>query len=298
MIVVRTFEEVRKASTGRVGLVPTMGYLHEGHLSLISHAAGDSDTTVVSLFVNPTQFGDAGDLDAYPTDEARDADLAASAGADILFAPPIDEVYPDGAAVTVRVAGVGDAMEGAFRPGHFDGVATVVTKLLGGIGPDIAFFGNKDAQQLALIRSLAVGLRIPTVIEGLPTVREADGLALSSRNARLSESQRQAAIGISRALFAAADIIEDGERSSSAIIEAAQSVLAEFPALDVEYVSVADSATAGIVDEVLDSCFVAIAAHVDDVRLIDNVVVDGVTLEVDRGIHLSSPSVLYGAHSR
>ena len=298
MIIVRTFDDVRKASTGRVGLVPTMGYLHEGHLSLITHAARRSDTTVVSLFVNPTQFGEAGDLDAYPVDEARDAELAAAAGADILFAPPISEVYPHGAAVTVRVAGVGDAMEGAFRPGHFDGVATVVTKLLGGIGPDIAFFGNKDAQQLALIRSLAQGLRIPTLIEGLPTVREEDGLALSSRNTRLSESQRRSALGISRALFAAADIIEDGERDSSVIVEAARSVLADYPSLDVEYVSVADTTTAEIVDAVVDSCFVAIAAQTEGVRLIDNVVVDGATLEVDRGVNLSSPSVLYGAHSR
>ena len=160
MITVETFADVRAESKGGVALVPTMGYLHEGHLSLISAAAKAGDTTVVSLFVNPTQFGDPSDLESYPRDEARDGALADEAGADVLFAPSLEEVYPS-VCTTVTVEGVADVMEGSFRPGHFEGVATVVAKLLAGIRPDVAFFGNKDAQQLAVVRTMTRDMRLP-----------------------------------------------------------------------------------------------------------------------------------------
>ncbi|MEZ5176329.1 MAG: pantoate--beta-alanine ligase [Acidimicrobiia bacterium] len=291
---VRTFAEVRALTEGEVGLVPTMGFLHEGHLSLIAAAANASDTTVVSLFVNPTQFGDDSDLDAYPRDEGRDAGLAEKAGADILFAPDPDEVYPEGNRVTVAVGGVGDAMEGRFRHGHFEGVATVVAKLFAGIRPDAAFFGRKDAQQLAVVRTMCAGLRFPIRLVGLPTVRESDGLALSSRNTRLKGEPRRSAVALSRSLFAAADSIEDGVVSSGAIKATMRSELASFPAVEVEYIEVADAHGAFPVDRVESDSFVAVAARVGGVRLIDNVSVDAETMTVDRGIRLHEPSILYG----
>jgi pantoate--beta-alanine ligase len=293
MIIVRTFRDVLANTAGTVALVPTMGFLHEGHVSLIEEASAVGDTTVVSVFVNPTQFGDRNDLDTYPTDEDRDAGLALKAGADILFAPGVDEVYPDAHEISVSVGAVGDAMEGKFRPGHFDGVATVVSKLFAGTRPDIALFGRKDAQQLAVITMMANAFRFPTQIVGLPTVRERDGLALSSRNTRLSPNQRATAGQLSHALFDAADAIEAGTRDASAIIDVVHRALRETRGLDVEYVAVADASTSQLVDTIDSDAFVAVAAKVGDVRLIDNVFVDGSNLGVDRGIRLENPSILY-----
>lgn len=293
MKTVRAFADVREHLTGTVALVPTMGYLHEGHLALIEHASKNADTTVVSLFVNPTQFGDPTDLETYPVDEARDADLAARAGATVLFAPDVEEVYPTGELVTVSVGAVGDVLEGEFRPGHFAGVATVVAKLLAGVQPDVAWFGRKDAQQLAVVQAMARSLRFPTAIRGLPTIREADGLALSSRNRRLTVDERAAAVALSRSLFAAADAVEAGERQSQTILAAASEELAGEPRLTVEYAAVADARTGLPVEEIQRDAFVAVAARVGDVRLIDNVGVDGDSLSVDRGIRLSEPSILY-----
>jgi pantoate--beta-alanine ligase len=293
VIIVRTFEEVRAAARAGVSLVPTMGYLHEGHLSLIAAANESGDTTVVSVFVNPTQFGDSADFDAYPYNEARDAALAEAAGCDIFFAPSADEVYPLGHRVTVSVGSVGDAMEGRFRHGHFVGVATVVAKLFAGVQPGRAFFGRKDAQQLAVIRTLRDGLRFPVEVIGMPTVREQDGLALSSRNTQIAEDARSNALTLSRALFCAADAIEGGERHSAAIAEIALSVAAETPHVEVEYVEVADSMSATPIDEIDTDAFVAIAVRVGGVRLIDNVAVDAATLAVDRGTMLTNPSILY-----
>ena len=212
MKIVRSVAELRRALTGHedVGLVPTMGFLHEGHLSLIRRARAECDTVVVSLFVNPKQFGPGEDLDAYPRDEARDATLAEACGADLLFAPSHDEVYPDGFATTVEVAGLTDVLCGAARPGHFAGVTTVVAKLFNMVGPDVAYFGQKDAQQALVIRKLVRDLDMPVRVEICPTVREPDGLALSSRNAYLSADERQRALGLSRALRAAEAAVAEG----------------------------------------------------------------------------------------
>ncbi len=294
MIVVRTFRDVLAHSEGRVALVPTMGFLHEGHLSLIDEASSRSDTTVVSLFVNPTQFGDQTDFDSYPTDEDRDATLAQKSGADILFAPDVPEVYPTSSEVSLRVGSVGEAMEGRYRPGHFDGVATVVSKLFAGTQPHLALFGRKDAQQLAVIAMMARALRFPIEIIGLPTVRETDGLALSSRNIHLTEEQRATATNLSSALFDAADLIESGTTASPAILGAVGASLEGLPGIEVEYVAVADAVTATLVDVIERDAFVAVAARVAGVRLIDNVFVRGADLSVDRGVRLESPSILYG----
>ncbi len=293
MMTLRTFAEVRAAVSGSVALVPTMGFLHEGHLSLVSAAADMADTTVVSLFVNPTQFGDDVDLDAYPRNEERDAALSQRAGADILFAPSAEEVYPEGKRVTVRVGGVGDAMEGRFRHGHFEGVATVVAKLFGGIDPDHAFFGRKDAQQLAVVRTMRSGLQFPVRIHGMPTVREPDGLALSSRNTRLAPEVRVEAISLSRALFAAADVIEAGVGDASRIRATARTVIEDLPGVELEYIEVADAHSAAPVESIVKDSFVAIAARVGGVRLIDNVAVEAETMTVDRGIVLDHQSILY-----
>lgn len=293
MKIARTFTEIHAMTGGTGSLVPTMGYLHEGHLALIEGAASSTGPTVVSLFVNPTQFGDVADLDAYPQDEERDATLAESAGADVLFAPSPQEVYPEQNRVTVSVGGVGDAMEGRFRHGHFEGVATVVAKLFAGIAPARAYFGRKDAQQLAVVRAMSRGLRFPVQIIGLPTVREHDGLALSSRNTQIGPDARATSAKISQALFAAADLIDAGERESVRVVTAATSVLDD-PDIDVEYVEVADAVTASQVDHIEHDVFVAIAARVGGVRLIDNVMVDAITMRADRGRMLTGPSILYG----
>lgn len=289
-----TFAEVRARREGSVGVVPTMGYLHEGHLSLIEAAAAHCDTVVVSIFVNPLQFGDAGDLDAYPADLLRDTALAATAGASVVFAPDVDEMYPAGPTVGVAVSEVGDAMEGTFRPGHFDGVATVVAKLFAGIQPDIALFGRKDAQQLALVTTMAAGLSMPVEVVGCPIVRESDGLALSSRNTRLSDEARIDSAHLSGALFAAADLFVAGERSTRVLKSAVMESLADVPSIDVEYVEVAEAATASIIDKILDASFLALAARVGGVRLIDNVLLDGSNGMVDIGERIEQPSILYG----
>jgi pantoate--beta-alanine ligase len=294
MKVLRTFAAVRAACDGSVGLVPTMGYLHEGHLSLIEAAAARCDTVVVSVFVNPLQFGDPRDLDSYPADLARDTALAEDAGADVVFAPSVDEMYPAGRAIGVTVPGVGDAMEGMFRPGHFDGVATVVAKLFAGIQPDCAFFGRKDAQQLALVTTLAEGLAMPVEVVGCSIVRQSDGLALSSRNTHLSQEAQADATRISSALFAAAELFSTGSRSAADLKTVVVQGLVEVPSIDVEYVEVADAVTAQVVDEVTDVSFLAAAATVGGVRLIDNVVLDGRDGSVDIGHCIDSESIVYG----
>ena len=294
MNVLTTFEEVRAARDGSVGLVPTMGYLHEGHLSLIEAAAARCDTVVVSVFVNPLQFGDPDDLDAYPADLPRDTTLAADAGADIVFAPALDEMYPAGRSVGVTVPGIGDAMEGTSRPGHFDGVATVVAKLFAGIQPDIAFFGRKDAQQLALVTTMAADFAMPVDVVGCSIVREPDGLALSSRNTRLSDGARADAAYLSGALFAAAELFGSGERDASVLKAAVREFLAGASSIDLEYVEVADAGSSGIIDEVTADSFLAVAATVGGVRLIDNVFFDPLNGSVDLGERIETRSILYG----
>jgi pantoate--beta-alanine ligase len=289
---VRTFADARARYKGRVALVPTMGYFHEGHLALMSAARGAGGTAVVSLFVNPLQFNDATDLVTYPRDLERDMELATSAGIDLLFAPPLEEMYPVEPKTRVTVAGVADRMEGPRRPHHFAGVATVVAKLFAGLRPDLAFFGRKDGQQLAVVRRMAADLSFPVTVVGRPTLRESDGLALSSRNVFLRQEDRPAALLISKGLFAAGEMAERGQRSA-AVLEAAVRAITE--PIEVEYVELASQDTAERLTELDRPAFLAIAARVGKVRLIDNVAFDLVAGDImaDRGTRLEQPSMLY-----
>ncbi|MEA2218299.1 MAG: pantoate--beta-alanine ligase [Solirubrobacteraceae bacterium] len=254
-----------------IGLVPTMGALHEGHESLIRRARADTDVVVVSLFVNPVQFDDPADLRAYPRDEARDARLAERAGADVLFAPPTDEVYPPGFATTVRVGAVAEPLEGRSRGAqHFAGVATVVAKLLNMVGPDVAYFGEKDAQQVAVIRRLVRDLDMPVRIETGATVREPDGLALSSRNVRLRDGERERAAALPRALDAARDAVARGERDPARVAAAARGAMRAL-GVEPEYLELVAPDTFTPVRRIDgEPVLVAVAARVGDVRLIDN----------------------------
>jgi pantoate--beta-alanine ligase len=257
-----------------IGLVPTMGALHAGHLSLIRRARADCDVVVVSLFVNPAQFNDRSDLEAYPRDEARDAALAAEAGADVLFCPSVDEVYPPGFTTSVVVAGpLTETLEGAQRgPAHFHGVTTVVTKLLNMAGPDVAYFGQKDAQQALVIAKLARDLDIPTRIEIVETVREPDGLALSSRNVHLHGEQRSQALALSAGLDAAQSAVAAGERDAAVVGAAARAAM-DAIGVAPEYVALVRPSDLQPVDTLDGATLVAIAARVGATRLIDNVIV-------------------------
>jgi pantoate--beta-alanine ligase len=256
----------------RIGLVPTMGALHDGHLSLISHARKQCDLVVVSLFVNPAQFDERSDLERYPRDEARDRELAAATGADVLFAPSVEEVYPAGFATSVEVLGVSERLEGASRGAeHFRGVATIVAKLLGMVLPDAAYFGQKDAQQVVVIRRLVADLNLPVAIEALPTVREPDGLALSSRNALLSAAERERARSLSAALGAAERLAGEGERSAEALLASGREVL--FGAgVELDYLALVDTDTLETVDLLERPALLAVAARIGQVRLIDNTI--------------------------
>jgi pantoate--beta-alanine ligase len=286
---VGTFTAAREASSGTVGLVPTLGFLHEGHLALVARARAESDTVVMSLFVNPLQFDDADDLAAYPREAERDAALAEAHGVDVLFAPSVEEMYPHEPLTRVVVSGVADAMEGAERSGHFEGVATVVAKLLAGLRPDRMFMGRKDAQQLAVVRTMVADLSFPTEVVGVPTVREADGLALSSRNVRITD--RGAALGLSAGLFAAADAVAVGERAADRLAGIVIDAITGSGAVP-DYATLADAATARPIGALDRPAFLAAAARVGDVRLIDNVFLwpDGTA---DRGTRLEGRSVLY-----
>jgi pantoate--beta-alanine ligase len=278
MRTVRTVRELRaELRTARkegrtIGLVPTMGAFHVGHVSLMERARAATDVVVVSLFVNPTQFGPREDLSAYPRDEARDAAIAAEAGVDVLFAPPVAEVYPDGFQTTVTVGALAEPLEGAQRPGHFDGVATVVTKLLNMVQPDVAFFGQKDAQQALIVRRVVRDLDIPARIEVCPTVREADGLAMSSRNAYLAPAERERAVALRRALDAAERAVDAGERDATAVATAAHAAMAPF-GVEPEYLALVSASTLAPVDRIDGEILVALAARVGRARLIDNTLI-------------------------
>ena len=274
---IRSVAELRAALAGArregrlIGLVPTMGAFHEGHLSLMRQARRRCDIVVVSLFVNPTQFNDAGDLAVYPRDEERDAGQAAELGVDYLFAPAVEEVYPAGFATTVSVSGLTEDLEGASRGrGHFDGVTTVVAKLLNMVGPDIAFFGQKDAQQAAVVRRLVRDLNLPVEIVTCPTVRAPDGLALSSRNALLSEADRRRAPVLHRALRLVETAIAAGERDPEAATEEARAELAE-AGVEPEYLAIVATQTMEPVQRIDGDVLAVIAARIGAVRLIDNV---------------------------
>ena len=272
MRTIRTNAEMRAhRREGTVGLVPTMGAFHAGHHSLIRAARERCDTVVVSLFVNPAQFNEASDLEAYPRDEARDAAEAEELGADILYAPSVDEVYPPGFGTSVRVEGLSDVLEGAERgAGHFAGVCTVVTKLFNVVQPDVAFFGQKDAQQVAVLRRMVRDLDIPVELAVMPTVREGDGLALSSRNVRLSPDERTRALSLSRALRAAEDAVAGGERDAGAVERAARTAL---NGVEPEYLALVDPDSFQPITTVDGRVLVAVAARIGATRLIDNTLI-------------------------
>jgi len=247
-----------------------MGWLHDGHRALIRRSRAENATTVVSIFVNPRQFGDPSDLEKYPRNEARDAAISSEEGAGIVFAPSVEEVYPPGFDTTVRVGAVAEPLEGAARPGHFEGVATVVAILFNLVGAERAYFGQKDAQQLLVIRQMARDLAIGTEVLAHPTVREPDGLALSSRNVHLSDAERAAAPVLRRALLTARARWEAGERSADALRDAMRGELAAEPLAEPEYVSVADGATLGELDRVKQPAVLSLAVRLGSTRLIDN----------------------------
>jgi pantoate--beta-alanine ligase len=258
----------RKAGEG-IGLIPTMGALHEGHLALVRQAKSEGPRAVATLFVNPTQFGANEDLASYPRDEAGDRALLGRAGADLLFAPSVDEVYPAGFATTVSVARLTDHLCGPHRPGHFAGVATVVAKLLNQALPERAYFGEKDFQQLQVIRRMARDLDIPVAIRGVPTVREADGLALSSRNVYLSADERRRAATLPRLLRAAAKLLAEGSPAPPEI-EKVRRGLAEAGFQKIDYVTLADEAELQPLDTPTPACRLFAAAWIGRTRLIDN----------------------------
>ena len=276
MIVARTREELSRAlaasGAGRLSFVPTMGYLHEGHLTLVDIAKGDAERVAVSIFVNPLQFGPSEDYARYPRDEPRDLGLLEVRGVDVVFVPTEAEVYPGGPpAVTVSSGALGRRLCGAFRPGHFDGVLTVVAKLFGLVRPDSAVFGRKDYQQAVLVQRMVTDLELgPLRIRVAPTMREPDGLAMSSRNAYLTPEQREQAVGLSAALRAARESFHRGERSGAAIIDAMRKRLGDFPLLRPQYVELVQPHTLSPVELAEGESVAALAAFAGRTRLIDN----------------------------
>ncbi len=285
MRIIRTKAELREAlaedrrASRTIGLVPTMGYLHEGHLSLLRAARERCDVVVMSLFVNPAQFAPGEDLEGYPRDEARDMELAEDAGVDLVYAPAVEEVYPDGVATTVDVSGdLAEVLCGTPErrgPEHFRGVATVVAKLLNSVDPDVAFFGQKDAQQALVIRRMVHDLDFSVEIQVLPTVREPDGLALSSRNAYLSAEERERATALIRALRAAEAVADAGETRAQVALDAARAEL-EQAGVEPEYLEARDAQTLAPAESLNGRpILVAVAARVGKARLIDNLVIGG-----------------------
>ena len=282
MKVAKTIDEIRRlvanARAGGaeiVGLVPTMGALHEGHYSLIDAARQQCDFVVVSIFVNPTQFAPNEDFRNYPRPVENDLSGCESHGVDAIFAPSAGEMYPDGFAATVNVAGLSDTMEGHSRPGHFDGVCTVVAKLFNIVGPDVAYFGAKDYQQSAVIRKMVADLDMPLRIAVCPIVREADGLAMSSRNAYLDDAERAQSPALYESLRLAEQIIHKGERTAAEVIESVRSLLADnAPLGEIDYVAIVDPDSLAAVEEIEDDVVIALAVKFPSARLIDNMRVD------------------------
>jgi pantoate--beta-alanine ligase len=286
---VSTLDELRSARLsldGTVGLVPTMGYLHEGHLSLIRRAKGECDHVVVSIFVNPTQFGPKEDLSKYPRDLDRDLNLidslstpsiakhsSGAASETLVWMPTAEVMYPKGYQTWVEVEAITDPLEGAMRPGHFKGVTTVVAKLFNAVQPHKAYFGQKDAQQAAVIRRMAVDLNFPIEIVVCPTVREADGLAMSSRNMYLAPEQREAATVLFRSLSAAKELFESGERDAEAIRRRMKEILAGEPLAEPQYVSCADYDSLEELTEIRGKALLSMAVFIGKTRLIDNFVI-------------------------
>jgi pantoate--beta-alanine ligase len=259
----------------RIAFVPTMGALHAGHLALVDNARKSAGKVVVSVFVNPKQFGPDEDFERYPRDLEADAEKLREAGADLLFAPSVEEMFPAGFSTTVHVAGVSEGMEGARRPGHFDGVATVVARLLGLVLPDVAVFGQKDAQQCAVVMRLVADLGLPVEVRVAPTVREADGLAMSSRNAYLAPEERKAAPALFRALLATQLVHELGERKAEKLLAVFRLAVESEPRMTLDSVDLVDAATMRPVEKVDRPVLLAAAVRLGRTRLIDNVVFGG-----------------------
>ena len=279
--VVKTVEEVRKyvkewrKNGETVGLVPTMGFLHAGHQSLIKRSVEDNDRTVVSVFVNPIQFGPNEDLEAYPRDLERDSQLCDETGADLIFNPEPSEMYKDGFVSFVDMNGLTNHLCGLSRPVHFRGVCTVCSKLFNIVGPDRAYFGQKDAQQLAVIKRMVKDLNMPLDIVGCPIVREEDGLAMSSRNTYMNAEERQAALILSKSIKLGKELVENGERSAAVVREKMTALLESEPMADVEYVEVVDNLTMESIDDIKGEILVAIAVRINNkVRLIDNFITE------------------------
>lgn len=264
------FASAAKAVGKSISFVPTMGFLHEGHASLICGARKRGDVCVVSIFVNPAQFGEGEDFQAYPRDLERDTRIALDCGADVLFVPNAAQMYPGGFQTSVNVAEISQPLCGASRPGHFRGVTTVVAKLFNIVKPDAAFFGEKDFQQLAVIRRMAADLNMAVEIVGMPTVREPDGLAMSSRNSYLSPAERKSALCLSRAISAAVELYESGEKSVPLLREAALAIISAEPSARVDYVELRDGESLAEVDTADDGTVLALAVRIGATRLIDN----------------------------
>jgi pantoate--beta-alanine ligase len=275
MQVFRTIAELsrwRAGVTPSVGFVPTMGYLHEGHLSLVRQARAKNDSVVVSIFVNPTQFGPHEDFQRYPRDLAHDLGLLEAEQVDAVFSPEVDEMYPMGASTVVDVEALGGVLEGASRPGHFRGVATIVCKLFHLVRPDRAYFGEKDYQQLRVIQRMVHDLRMPVEVVGCPTIREPDGLAMSSRNVYLSPAERQAAVVLSQALSRAVQLFKDGVWDGAGLQAEVQSILAKEPLIRTDYVAVVHPRTLQpVVSLATAGAVICVAVWIGHTRLIDNV---------------------------
>jgi len=259
-----------------IGLVPTMGYLHEGHLSLVRAAKKHTDVVIMSIFVNPIQFGPKEDFEKYPRDIKRDEELATSAGVDIIFNPSARDIYPDGYSTYVDVEGLTDALCGASRPGHFRGVTTVVAKLFEIVKPDIAYFGQKDAQQALVIKKMAGDLNMGVDIKIMPVVREPDGLAMSSRNIYLSADERKDALALHVSLEKAAELIRSGERDPKKVIKAMTGIIKSAPSAKIDYVSIVDTATLKNARTIAGGILIAVAAFIGKTRLIDNIMIKGI----------------------
>lgn len=279
MKVFTTIDEMRAASRAarlegkRLGLVPTMGALHEGHLSLVRAARGGSDVVTASIFVNPTQFGPNEDLAKYPRSFERDCEMLEGEGVEFVFAPSVEEMYPSGAVTWVTVEGLSEKLDGKSRPGHFRGVTTVVSKLFHTVEPDRAFFGQKDAAQVANIRRMVLDLNLPVEIVVCPIVREADGLAMSSRNSYLSPEERERALVLHRSLLRVKDLIDAGEKDAGRLASAGREEISREGGVHLDYFEIVNPATLDSVASVSQGALVAVAAYVGATRLIDNILV-------------------------
>jgi len=279
--IVSTVEDVRnvvkaeKAKGKTIGFVPTMGYLHEGHASLIKKAKEQNDFVIVSIFVNPTQFGPNEDFSVYPRDLDRDSKISEDAGANLIFHPTVDIMYPEGAKTVVEVSGVTEGLCGASRPGHFKGVTTVVTKLFNIVAPHRAYFGEKDAQQLAVLQKMVIDLNIDIELVPCPIMREDDGLAMSSRNVNLTKEDRSAALVLSKSLKAAKEKILQGEKNVDTIQSLIKNIIEQEPRVTIDYIEIVDGFTLETIEKINGKILIALAAKVGKVRLIDNVIMEG-----------------------